>query len=161
MLFFRRLVLLPRLVFAIELQADWKGVTQAAYHLFGPLQVEKTARHVGIGVGFMDVALIGFQDRDFGLSPVTVLLRLRRVRSDLQSAPVDRHHRHRRGGSLRVGDDVLGHQGEALVRRDGCVALVDPLLADLPDEPLDRLGLRLSSPTVRPDRGMPADRKHC
>src|SRR5208337_1784635 len=93
-LFFRRLVLLPRLVFAIELQAGWKGVTQAAYHLFRPLQVEKTARHVGIGVGFMDIALIGFQDRDFGLSPVTVLLRLRWVRSDLQSAPVDRHHRH-------------------------------------------------------------------
>ncbi len=27
------------------------------------------------------------------------------------------------------------------MRREGCVALVDPLLADLPDEPLDRLGL--------------------
>ena len=26
------------------------------------------------------------------------------------------------------------------MRRDGCVTLVDPLLADLPDEPLDRLG---------------------
>ncbi len=26
------------------------------------------------------------------------------------------------------------------MRRDGCVTLIDPLLADLPDEPLDRLG---------------------
>ena len=74
--FFRRLLLLPRLAFVLELQADWKRVTQASHHLFGPLQVKKTARHIGIGVSFMDVAVIGFQDGDFGLSPVTVLLRL-------------------------------------------------------------------------------------
>ena len=72
-LFFRRLFLLPCLAFALELQADWKRMTKALHHLFGPLQVKKTARHVGIGVSFMDVALIGFQDGDFGLSPVTVL----------------------------------------------------------------------------------------
>ncbi len=71
-------------------------MTQASHHLFGPLQVKKTARHIGIGVSFMDVALIGFQDGDFGLSPMTVLLRLRRVRSDLQPATIHRHHRHRR-----------------------------------------------------------------
>ena len=88
----------------------------------------------------MNLTLIGFQDRDFGLPPVTVLLRLRRLRSDLKSAPVDRHHRHLRAGTLRVGDDVLVHQGEPPVYRDGRVALVIPLSADLLHEPLDRLG---------------------
>ena len=72
--FFRRLVLFAGLVFAPELQANRKSVAQATHHLFGPLQVEKTARHVRVGIDLMDVALIGFQDSDFGLSPVTILL---------------------------------------------------------------------------------------
>ena len=91
----------------------------------------------------MDIALIGFQDRDFGLSPVTVLLRLRRFRPDLHSASVDRHHRHHGARTLRVGDGVLGHEGKSLMRLDRRVSLVDSLLADLLDHPLDRLGLDL------------------
>ena len=133
-------VLFGHLVSAFEIQTDRKRMTQASHHLFGPLQVQKTARHIGIGVSFLDIALIGFQDGDFRLSPVTVLLRLRRVRSDLEPAPIDRHHRHRRRGTLRVGDDVLSHQGELFVRRDGRVTLIDPLLADLLDEPSTGLG---------------------
>jgi hypothetical protein len=88
----------------------------------------------------MNLALVGFQDRDFRLSPVTFLPRLRRLRPDLDPASVDRRHHHRRGGSLRIGESILLHEGKPPVRRDGRVTLVDPLPADLPDQPLDRLG---------------------
>ena len=123
-----------RLVFALELQADWKRMAQAAHHLFGPLQVEKTARHVGVGIGLMDVALIGFQDRDFGLSPVAVLLRLRRMpiesavgpRRPTPSPPTGQ-------GRFGLATTSLAMRGSRLCDCDGCVALVDPLLADLSD----------------------------
>jgi hypothetical protein len=64
---------------------------------------------------------------------VTVLLRLRRLRSDLKSAPVDRHHRHPWAGTLRACDDILSHKGKSLMHRDRRVTLVDSLLADLPN----------------------------
>lgn len=137
---FRRRVRRLRASFALKLQADRKVVGQPTHHLLGPLQVKKTARHVGIGVGLMDDALIGLQDRDFRFPPVTVRLRLRRSRPDLDPTAVDGYHRHRRRGPLGVGNGVLGHEGEPRVRRGGLVALVDPLLADLPNEPLDGFG---------------------
>jgi hypothetical protein len=67
----RNLVMSGRVVFSPELQADRKGVPQATYHLSGPLQIEKAPRHVRVGVGLMGLALIGFQDSDFGLFPVS------------------------------------------------------------------------------------------
>ena len=84
---------------------------------------------------------ISLQDRDFRLPPVALLVGLRRSRPDLNPAPVDRHHGHRRRGTLRVSDGVLGHERESLVHPDSRVTLVGPLLADPLDDPLDRLGL--------------------
>jgi hypothetical protein len=44
---------------------------------------------------------------------------------------------------LRVSDFILGHEWKKPMRFDGRVTLVDSLLTDLMNQPLDRLGLDL------------------
>ena len=116
-------------------------MAQASHHLLDPLQVEKTAGHVRVGIGWLDRTLIGLQDRDFGLFPVTGSFGLRGFGPHLDSAAVDRHHGHLGAGTLRVSDAILGHEGKLLMRLDRRVPLIDPLAADRLDQPLDRLGL--------------------
>ena len=128
--------------FALERQADRQGVAQAANNLHRALQVQETTRHIGVGISLMHLALIRFQNRSLRLPPMAGPLRLRlRFGSYLDSAPVDRYHRHLRTGALRVRNGVLGHEGQLLMLRDGRVALVGPLLTDSLDQPLDRFGL--------------------
>ena len=92
----------------------------------------------------MDLTLIGLQDRDFRLPPVagpclgpdgSDRTWIRPPSTDTIATAGE--------GRFGVGDGVLLHQGPPLVRRDGRVALVDPLPADPLDQPLDRLGLDL------------------
>ncbi len=145
-LFFRRGVRLRDRVFAHEIQADRQRVAHPSHHFLGAFQVEKTARHVRVGIGFINLVQIRFQDGDFGFSPVTRRLGLRCLggfRSDLDATAIDRDHRHRWRRTLGVRDGIFVHEGKLFVRRDGGVALRNSLLADLHHQSFHRLGADL------------------
>ena len=71
---------------------------------------------------------------------MAVLLGLVRFRANLKPTAVDRNHRHFRRGTIRVRNGILRYQWKFIMCGGVRVALIDPLLANLMNQPFDRLG---------------------